>query len=285
MAQINVSIPISKDCYAHKNHPRVAHDESVMYCGVRDISFTWHQYRLLLYADISAIPAGSTIVSCAFVFTVNGTFGSTGSYTVRIEKVEAPRSWVEADASWEQRNTLVDWDTPGIDVESPPAPVDNPFITSNGLKSLGPLKAIAQDALDNEGGDFAIRLKRTIEVDLERAFSIFDMLNAIETNRPRLSIVYNAPVIDSGVRGPCFRRVLLTGSFTPLSPTPSTGNFTIFLTGGGAEAVTVLSDDGVTEIMLGIGKTLFLKRVDLALIQVKGTGGGEVVVIAGTIEK
>lgn len=80
---------------------------------------------------------------------------------------------------------------------------------------------------------------------------------------------------------PIIRKHVLTAGFAPLAATRTVGTFMI-RTRGTAGTVTLLSDDGVTEVALDKASQYTLEGIDLAEIRAKGTAGDEVVIIGAT---
>ena len=79
-----------------------------------------------------------------------------------------------------------------------------------------------------------------------------------------------------------FRRIDVISTYLPLSPESVVGDFTLMLEGSGADAITILGDDGVENVLFGQNKTLKLEGVDLSRVQAKGTGTTEAILIAGS---
>jgi len=78
---------------------------------------------------------------------------------------------------------------------------------------------------------------------------------------------------------PLIRKIDLGVTFQPLAAERTVGNFTFRATGN---AVTLLGDDGITEVLVAKSQQFTLEGVDLADIQAKGTVGDYFTVIGAT---
>jgi hypothetical protein len=137
-------------------------DHEVTYLG-GDKSGWW---RAIADFDLSAIPAGSTVVAASLirhVFALNN--GGQGG---RISRCTRPGQWVESEVTWNNYKSGSAWSAAGGDFDDtgPPANVDYTEPSSTGDHTVTGLSALVQDAIDNRGGTLSI-ITRLVDEDPE----------------------------------------------------------------------------------------------------------------------
>jgi len=190
----------AKDTYIDKDNPTSSNATSAsLYFGQdNDPKASDHTYRTLIGWDMSAIPAGSIILSTSKLeLYVVGGFGAAWEWTIhRITEA----LWTES-CTWNQYDfnsnpALNQWATAGGDFGSPTAEFTFPSGTDvyKSFSSVD-LAEFLQDALDNRGKLAEMLLKTDDEST--RNFRQLDSSNG--TNVPILTIDFIPPGVKSYV--------------------------------------------------------------------------------------
>ena len=157
-------------------------------------------YRSIIEFDISAIPAGSTILATSLLrlyVTVAG-FASVAAHIYRLRRSD----WVELEATWNIYKTANNWGNAGAassttDIDTSisvayttPAATGDSDIGASGTPGTE-MAAFLQDALNNRSGK-VIMLLRT-DAETNDGYNIKSSDASTAADRPELIIDYTTP--------------------------------------------------------------------------------------------
>jgi hypothetical protein len=154
--------------------------------------------RALLRFDLTAVPAGATLVSCLLevhVVTLNEA-GPGQVYRVK------QAAWSETMATWNRYDGVNAWTTPGafnaveamsdvVVTAGPDGPVAYTAPPSGGAFTFPDLSPLCQDAIANRGGELDLLIKQDADAPGATAeFSIARRTDSVAEERPTLHVVF-----------------------------------------------------------------------------------------------
>lgn len=154
--------------------------------------------RALLRFDLTAVPAGATVVACVLQVQVV-TLNQAGSGQVYRVKQTA---WSETTATWNRYDGVNAWTTPGafnaveamsdvVVTAGPDGPIAYAAPPSGGAFTFPDLSPLCQDALANRGGALDLFIKQDADAPGPTAeFSFARRTDSEATERPTLQVVF-----------------------------------------------------------------------------------------------
>jgi hypothetical protein len=154
--------------------------------------------RALLRFDLTAVPAGATVLECLLqvhVVTLNGA-GPGRLYRVK------QTAWSETAATWNRYDGVNAWTTPGafdadeamsdvVVTAGPDGPIAYAAPPAGGAFTFPDLSPLCQDAIANRGGELDLLVKQDADTPGPTAeLSFARRTDSEATERPTLSVVY-----------------------------------------------------------------------------------------------
>lgn len=146
-----------------------------------------YSYRSLLEFDLSAIPTNSSISNADLTLTISG--GQTGSITVDLLKVTS--SWTELGTTWN--------DQPSFDSAILSSVTSS---VNSGVYVFTSLQKVFQDWINGIFPNYGFLIKGRNEDAVSNFKGAFSSDHATLSQRPKISITYNAPPTVPTVTSP-----------------------------------------------------------------------------------
>ena len=164
-----------------------------------DIAVRWHatianyHYRALIQFDLAQLipQQASQIVQARLRLSFNGALNNHSDVAYNISCHRLTAAWVEADVTWNSRQTGTAWGTPGGDFASPAVvTISSPDNPSGWSTDYYDITQLLKDWLDGAYPNYGVILKCEVEADLKWSIYESDDSAQAEQYKPALVVDY-----------------------------------------------------------------------------------------------
>ena len=157
--------------------------------------FESSQLKRAVFRVATGLPVGSIITAATFSFKCSTAASATDPYSLYLILRDGTTYFVEAEVTWNIRETGTNWNSAGCggsgtDFRALPSLAFNAPTLLGAVLSVD-VKRLAQKAMDNNFGNFAIRMKKDDEDTTW--FELHSSEAVTVADRPKLVVTYTVP--------------------------------------------------------------------------------------------